>query len=75
MFRLEGVTLRTHCQFPARQSMAAAPATSAQSVSDKSYSVADPDPGSGAFLTPRSRMGKKSISGSGDEHSIIFSRA
>ncbi len=28
-------------------------------------SVADPDPGSGAFLTPRSGMGKKSRSGSG----------
>ncbi len=26
---------------------------------------ADPDPGSGAFLIPRSGMGKKSISGSG----------
>ncbi len=28
-------------------------------------SVADPDPGSGAFLTPGSGMGKKSGSGSG----------
>jgi hypothetical protein len=28
-------------------------------------SVADPDPGSGAFLTPGSGMGKKSRSGSG----------
>ncbi len=28
-------------------------------------SVADPDPGSGAFLTPGSRMGRKSASGSG----------
>jgi hypothetical protein len=28
-------------------------------------SVADPDPGSGAFLTPGSRIGKKSGSGSG----------
>jgi hypothetical protein len=28
-------------------------------------SVADPDPGSGAFLTPGSEMGKKSRSGSG----------
>jgi hypothetical protein len=27
--------------------------------------VADPDPGSGAFLTPGSGMGKKSKSGSG----------
>jgi hypothetical protein len=31
-------------------------------------SVADPDPGSGIFLTPGSRMGKKSISGIRDEH-------
>jgi hypothetical protein len=31
------------------------------------YSVADPDPGSGAFLTPRSGMGKKSVSGIRDE--------
>ena len=30
-------------------------------------SVADPDPGSGAFLTPGSGMGKKSRSGSGME--------
>jgi hypothetical protein len=29
------------------------------------YSVADPDPGSGAFLTPGSGMGKKSGTGSG----------
>jgi len=29
------------------------------------FSVADPDPGSGAFLTPGSGMGKKSGSGSG----------
>ncbi len=28
-------------------------------------SVADPDPGSGAFLTPGSGMGRKSASGSG----------
>ncbi len=28
-------------------------------------SVADPDPGSGGFLNPGSRMGKKSRSGSG----------
>jgi hypothetical protein len=28
-------------------------------------SVADPDPGSGSFLTPKSGMGKKSGSGSG----------
>ncbi len=28
-------------------------------------SVADPDPGSGAFFTPRSGMGRKSASGSG----------
>ncbi len=28
-------------------------------------SVADPDPGSGAFLTPVSGMGRKSASGSG----------
>ncbi len=42
-------------------------------VSLKSYpseeahkcSVADPDPGSGAFLTPGSGMGRKSTSGSG----------
>jgi hypothetical protein len=27
--------------------------------------VADPEPGSGAFLTPRSGMGRKSASGSG----------
>jgi hypothetical protein len=34
-------------------------------------SVADPDPGSGAFLTPGSGMGRKSASGSGiqDEQS------
>jgi hypothetical protein len=31
----------------------------------KSSSVADSDPGSGAFLTPGSRMGKKLGSGSG----------
>jgi hypothetical protein len=31
----------------------------------ESYSVADPDPGSGAFLDPGSGMGKKSGSGSG----------
>jgi hypothetical protein len=30
----------------------------------KKYSVADPDPGPGAFLTPGSGMGKKSGSGS-----------
>jgi hypothetical protein len=30
-------------------------------------SVADPDPGSGAFLTPGSGMGKKSGSGIRDE--------
>ncbi len=29
------------------------------------FSVADPDPGSGAFLTPGSGMGRKSASGSG----------
>jgi hypothetical protein len=28
-------------------------------------SIADPDPGSGAFLTPGSGMGRKSASGSG----------
>ncbi len=40
--------------------------------------VADPDRGSGAFLTPRSRMGKKSRSGiriRGWTFWIIFSRA
>ncbi len=30
-----------------------------------SVSVADPDPGSGAFLTPGSGMGRKSGSGTG----------
>jgi len=31
---------------------------------NQGFSVADPDPGSGAFLTPGSGMGKKSRSGS-----------
>jgi hypothetical protein len=32
------------------------------------FSVADPDPASGAFLTPGTRIGKKSGSGSGMEN-------
>ncbi len=37
-------------------------------------SVADPDPGSGAFLTPGSGMGRKSASGSGirDEQPVSY---
>ncbi len=38
-----------------------------------SFSVADP--GSGAFLTPGSEMGKKSGSGSGMNNRTIFPRA
>ncbi len=36
-------------------------------ISPVKYSVADPDPGSGAFLTPGSGMGRKSASGIRDE--------
>jgi hypothetical protein len=38
-------------------------------------SVAYPDPGSGAFFTPGSGMGKKSKSGAGMDIPIIFPRA
>jgi hypothetical protein len=44
------------------------PYTGQQNILHSEYncrSVADPDPGSGAFLTPGSGMGKKSGSGSG----------
>jgi hypothetical protein len=39
------------------------------------FSVADPDPESGAFLTPGSGIGQKSGSGSGMITQIIFPRA
>jgi hypothetical protein len=39
--------------------------TSASGVSNVTGSVADPDPGYGAFLTHGSGMGRKSASGSG----------
>jgi len=35
-------------------------------------SVADPDPGSGVYLTPGSGIGKKSGSGIRDEHPRSF---
>jgi hypothetical protein len=39
-------------------------------------SVADPDPGSGTFMTPGSGMGKNSGSGSGmNKPGVIFQRA
>jgi hypothetical protein len=37
----------------------------AQSSDFLKNSFANPDPGSGAYLTPKSGMGKKSVSGSG----------
>jgi hypothetical protein len=50
--------------------------TSGTKVSSFVYTiVADPDPGSGAFLIPGSGMGKKSRSGSEINIRIIFPRA
>ncbi len=45
-------------------------------ITSSQFSVAYPDPGSGAFLTPRSGMGNKARPGSGirDEHPRSFFR-